>query len=82
MTALVTAPAPTIAPAAARPRSGLGAWWRDTVVFTDYPGLGTPGPHPYLVGESEGRAVLDSIRATRQLLGGAVSDTAAGPLKR
>ena len=25
------------------------------VVATDYPGLGTPGPHPYLVGESEGR---------------------------
>ena len=39
------------------------------VVFTDYPGLGTPGPHPYLVGESEGRAVLDSIRAARALLG-------------
>ena len=23
------------------------------VVATDYPGLGTPGPHPYLVGQSE-----------------------------
>jgi acetyl esterase/lipase len=33
------------------------------VVATDYPGLGTPGVHPYLVGESEGRAVLDSVRA-------------------
>jgi acetyl esterase/lipase len=33
------------------------------VVATDYPGLGTPGPHPYLVGESEGRAVLDAVRA-------------------
>ncbi|HEY5164779.1 MAG TPA: alpha/beta fold hydrolase, partial [Acidimicrobiia bacterium] len=33
------------------------------VVATDYPGLGTPGTHPYLVGESEGRAVLDSVRA-------------------
>lgn len=32
---------------------------------TDYPGLGTPGPHPYLVGVSEGRAVLDSVRAAR-----------------
>ena len=30
------------------------------VAATDYPGLGTPGPHPYLVGVSEGRAVLDS----------------------
>jgi pimeloyl-ACP methyl ester carboxylesterase len=33
------------------------------VVATDYPGLGTAGPHPYLVGDSEGRAVLDSVRA-------------------
>ncbi len=37
------------------------------VTATDYPGLGTPGPHPYLVGESEGRAVLDSVRAARRL---------------
>jgi Secretory lipase len=41
----------------------------NVVAITDYPGLGTPGPHPYLVGESEGRAVLDSIRAARRLLG-------------
>jgi acetyl esterase/lipase len=33
------------------------------VVATDYPGLGTPGPHPYLIGDSEARAVLDSVRA-------------------
>jgi acetyl esterase/lipase len=33
------------------------------VVATDYPGLGTAGPHPYLVGVSEARAVLDSVRA-------------------
>ncbi len=33
------------------------------VVATDYPGLGTPGIHPYLIGVSEGRAVLDSVRA-------------------
>lgn len=39
------------------------------VVATDYPGLGTPGPHPYLVGVSEGRAVLDSVRAARQIPG-------------
>lgn len=37
------------------------------VVATDYPGLGTPGPHPYLVGESEGRAVIDIVRAARSL---------------
>ena len=35
------------------------------VVGTDYPGLGTQGPHPYLVGSSEGRAVLDSVRAAQ-----------------
>lgn len=39
----------------------------DVVVATDYPGLGTRGPHPYLVGESEGRAVLDAVRAARQI---------------
>jgi len=33
------------------------------VVATDYPGLGSPGIHPYLIGKSEGRAVLDSVRA-------------------
>jgi alpha-beta hydrolase superfamily lysophospholipase len=34
------------------------------VAATDYPGLGVGGPHPYLIGESEGRAVLDMVRAT------------------
>jgi len=36
------------------------------IVRTDFPGLGTPGPHPYLIGESEGRAVLDIVAAARQ----------------
>lgn len=36
------------------------------VAATDYEGLGTPGLHPYLVGESEGRGVLDAIRAAKQ----------------
>lgn len=39
------------------------------VAATDYPGLGTPEVHPYLVGISEGRAVLDSVRAARQIPG-------------
>jgi len=43
------------------------------VAATDYPGLGTPGPHPYLVGTSEGRAVLDTLRAARELAGTAAS---------
>ena len=37
------------------------------VAATDYEGLGTQGPHPYLVGGSEARGVLDSIRAARAL---------------
>lgn len=37
------------------------------VAATDYAGLGAPGPHPYLLGESEGRAVLDSVRAAGNL---------------
>jgi pimeloyl-ACP methyl ester carboxylesterase len=38
-----------------------------TVAASDYPGLGTPGVHPYLVGDSEARAVIDSARAARNL---------------
>ena len=37
------------------------------VVATDYPGLGTPGVHPYLVGASQARAVVDSVRAAREV---------------
>jgi pimeloyl-ACP methyl ester carboxylesterase len=37
------------------------------VAETDYEGLGTPGRHPYLVGVSEGRGVLDAARAATQL---------------
>jgi acetyl esterase/lipase len=44
------------------------------VVATDYEGLGTPGRHPYLVGQSEGRGVLDIARAARQLDDAGASD--------
>jgi pimeloyl-ACP methyl ester carboxylesterase len=37
------------------------------VVRTDYQGLGTPGTHEFLVGVSEGRSVLDIVRAAREL---------------
>ncbi|MBS0232478.1 MAG: alpha/beta fold hydrolase [Proteobacteria bacterium] len=47
------------------------------IAATDYPGLGTPGPHPYLVGESEGRAVLDSIRAAHALSGSGIGINAS-----
>jgi hypothetical protein len=39
------------------------------IAATDYPGLGTSGPHPYLVGVSEARAVIDSVRAARSFPG-------------
>jgi uncharacterized membrane protein HdeD (DUF308 family) len=37
------------------------------MVSTDYTGLGTAGPHAYLVGEQAGRSVLDAVRAAHQL---------------
>jgi acetyl esterase/lipase len=37
------------------------------VVATDYPGLGSMGTHPYLIGVTEAHAVLDSVRAARVL---------------
>lgn len=37
------------------------------LVATDYIGLGTQGPHAYLVGSQAGRAVLDAVRAARQM---------------
>ncbi|WJZ01026.1 putative inactive lipase [Corynebacterium hansenii] len=40
------------------------------VAITDYEGLGTPGPHTYLVREAQGHAVLDVARAAERLLGG------------
>lgn len=50
---------------------GLRSFVRDgyVVAATDYPGLGTVGPHPYLVGISEARAVIDSVRVAAQLPG-------------
>jgi acetyl esterase/lipase len=39
------------------------------VAATDYPGLGTPGPHPYLVGVSEARAVIDAVRVAGAMPG-------------
>lgn len=38
-----------------------------TVTAPDYQGLGPAGPHPYLVGGSEGRAMIDSVKAARRL---------------
>jgi len=56
-----------------RLRDHLEAGW--VVAATDYEGLGTPGDHPYLVAESEARSVLDSVRASRELLGPGVASS-------
>ena len=34
---------------------------------TDYQGLGTPGVHQYVVGATEARNVLDSVKAAQQI---------------
>jgi len=57
------APSRTLELAAATPLLARGM----VVVATDYEGLGTPGRHPYLVGESQGRGVLDVVRAAQAL---------------
>ncbi len=45
----------------------------DVVAATDYQGMGVPGVHPYLVGDSEGRGIIDSVRAARRLPGADLS---------
>ncbi len=37
------------------------------LVATDYTGLGTDGPHPYLIGPGEAHSVVDAVRAAGQL---------------
>lgn len=59
--------APSAMPRSDRDVRYLGQWLKDgyAIVATDYQGLGTRGPHPYLQYKSEGMAVLDSIRAVQ-----------------
>ena len=47
-----------------RDRIVMTGW---VVVATDYSFSEKGGPHPYLIGEGEARAALDSIRAVRQM---------------
>ncbi len=54
-------PFETVTPMAALARNGWG------VVATDYTGEGTRGSYPYLIGQGEGRSVLDSVRAAHQV---------------
>jgi acetyl esterase/lipase len=37
------------------------------VVAPDYVGLGTPGPHPYLIGAAVARGALDAVRAAARM---------------
>lgn len=48
------------------------------VAVTDYEGLGTDGVHTYMVGRSQGHAVLDMARAAKAVAGGGVG--AASPV--
>ena len=43
------------------------------VGVTDYPGMGTPGPHTYMVGQSLGHSVLDMALAAQRLTGSGLS---------
>lgn len=50
-------------------RRMFSTWLRAgyAVARTDYEGLGTPGLHPFLIGRSEARSLLDIARAARKL---------------
>lgn len=48
-----------------------------TIVAPDYPGLGSDMIHPVLVGQSEGRSVLDAVRAVRAIPAAATGTTFA-----
>ena len=47
-----------------RDRMVMAGW---VVVATDYSFAEKGGPHPYLIGEGEARATLDSVRAAQQM---------------
>jgi pimeloyl-ACP methyl ester carboxylesterase len=61
MPSLVSAPTEGIP---GRDRIVMAGW---VVVATDYSFAEKGGPHPYLIGEGEARAALDSVRAARQM---------------
>ena len=63
-------PTSVVAPYVAYVHPQLEDWISSgyAVVATDYQGLGTPGPHPYLVGKAEGRSVVDMVSAARELV--------------
>ena len=67
--------APSLSPAFWTHSPGLeGVRSGYVVVAPDYPGLGSGGVHPYLVGEDTGRSVLDAVRAARSIAGAAAGE--------
>lgn len=68
--------APSTSPDLYRSIAGLDAMLQRgyVVVAADYVGLGSTGPHPFLVGESAGRTVIDAVRAARELPAAATTD--------
>lgn len=65
--------------------SQMAAFWTHTaalkavthgyvVAAPDYPGLGSAGAHPYLVGPPTARATLDAVRAAQQIPGAAAGN--------
>ncbi len=55
--------------AAASQIDGLSSFIHDgdVVVIPDYEGLGTTGPHPYLIGKVTARNAIDAVRAARKI---------------
>lgn len=68
-TGVVTPCAPTLKPGVVQTIQGVDLFASKgyVVVATDYPGLGSPGNHPYLIGETAAHAMLDSVRAARSI---------------
>ena len=68
-TGVVTRCAPTLMPNLSTSIQGLDhfADVGYVVVAPDYEGLGAPGQHPYLIGDSAARTLLDAVRAARTL---------------
>ena len=64
--------APSLSPNFWNATPGLDAVRQGYVVVApDYPGLGSDGTHPFLVGTDTGRSVLDAVRAARHIPGAA-----------
>ncbi len=57
--------APSANPRSERDSTYLNSWLDQgyAIVATDYQGLGSPGPHPYLDTRAEAYSTLDSVRA-------------------